>query len=387
MNHLKSLFHLDPDIVFLNHGSFGATPRPVLDNYQEWQRRLERQPVHFIVNELLDHLSWARGKLSEYIHAHPNDIVFIPNATFGVNLVARSLSFGEGDEILTTNHEYGACENAWEFICRKRGASYLRQPIHLPVRSKKEVIEQFWEGVTRRTKLIFISHITSPTALRMPVEEICQRARQLGILTFIDGAHTPGQIPLDLEVIEADFYTGNCHKWMLSPKGSAFLYTRPEVQPLIEPLIVSWGWGENPEFTAGSKYLDNLQWWGTRDPSAYLTVPAAIQFQEEHNWSQIRMQCHKLAVETRRRINELTNLDPICPDSQDWFNQMFTARLPDIDDIQALKKQMYDEFHVEVPVIQWNNKKFIRVSFQGYNSQEDADALLAALESIFAKIV
>lgn len=241
--HLKSHFLLDPGVIFLNHGSFGAAPRPVFEAYQRWQLRLERQPVKFLARELLAELHSSRRVLGQFLGAGEDNLVFIPNATYGVNLVARSLGLKPGEEILTTDHEYGACDNIWKFIAKKTGARIVRRQIPLPVSSSSEIVEQLWKGVTPRTRLIFLSHITSPTALRMPVRAICARARKAGILTLIDGAHAPGQIPLNLSRLGADFYTGNCHKWLLAPKGSAFLHVQPERQQLIEPLIVSWGWG------------------------------------------------------------------------------------------------------------------------------------------------
>ena len=222
-------FLLDPDVVFLNHGSFGATPRPVFETYQDWQRRLEWQPVQFLGTDIAAYLAEARRALGRYLNVAADDLVYVPNATFGVNVVARSLRLEPGDEVLATDHEYGACENAWLFMGRERGFRYVRQPIPLPLSSAADVMEQFWAGVTPRTKVIFLSHITSPTAMRLPVEAICERARAAGILTVIDGAHAPGQIPLDLTTVGADFYAGNCHKWLCAPKGAGFLFARPEV--------------------------------------------------------------------------------------------------------------------------------------------------------------
>ncbi|MBE2224252.1 MAG: aminotransferase class V-fold PLP-dependent enzyme, partial [Anaerolineae bacterium] len=224
MNNLKKQFLLDTTITFLNHGSFGATPRPVFAVYQEWQRRLERQPVQFIINELPDLLAEARQALGYYLNAAPDNLVYIPNATFGLNVVARSLKLEAGDEVLTTDHEYGACNNVWQFVSDKSGIVYKKQPIPLPLESDEVTLETFWQGVTTKTKVIFLSHITSATAVTFPVTQICQTAREAGILTVIDGAHAPGQIPLDMEAIGADFYFGNCHKWLCAPKGAAFLF-------------------------------------------------------------------------------------------------------------------------------------------------------------------
>ncbi len=283
MTHLKEYFLLDPAIVFLNHGSFGATPKPVFEAYQNWQLRLERQPVLFLGRELDGLLLESRMALGGYLNADANDLVYIPNATHGVNIIAHSLQLKPGDEILTTDHEYGACDYTWDFICGKTGAKYIHHPIALPVHSEEEIVDQFWQGVTSQTKVIYLSHITSSTALRLPVEEICLRAHQVGILTIIDAAHSPGQIPVDLQKLNADMIFGNAHKWLLNVKGSAFLYVRRELQHLIEPLIVSWGYNSTSETTTGSRFIDLLQWTGTKDPTAALTVPAAIQFMKDHD--------------------------------------------------------------------------------------------------------
>jgi len=381
MADLKKYFLLDPSVIFLNHGSFGATPKPVFAAYQGWQRRLERQPVLFLGRELDGLLRQSRQVLGEYLNADADDLVYIPNATHGVNIVARSLRLQSGDEILTTDHEYGACDYTWEFLCKKRGVTYVHQSIPLPVHSEDEIVEQFWQGVTPRTKVIFLSHITSPTALRLPVERICQRARQTGILTVVDGAHAPGQIPLDMEAVGADFYTGNCHKWLLGPKGAAFLYARREAQSLVEPLIVSWGYHATAETTSGSRFVDYLQWTGTKDPAAALTVPAAIQFMRDHDWDEVRRKCHMLLCQAIQRICELTGLPPLYPPDSDFYAQMGIAPLPPTVDLTLLKSRLYDEYRIEVPLIQWNEWKFIRVSLQGYNTRKDVDMLIEALRS------
>jgi isopenicillin-N epimerase len=379
---LRELFLLDPEVVFLNHGSFGATPRPVFDVYQSWQLRLERQPVYFVDRELPDLFRTARQALADYLNAGADDLVYVPNDTFGVNVVARSLILGPGDQVLASDHEYGACQRAWRFLSQKRGFSYVQQRIQIPATSKEEIVEEFWGGVTPDTKLIFISHITSPTALHMPVEAICARAREAGILTLIDGAHAPGQIPLDLEAVGADFYVGNAHKWLCGPKGSAFLHTRPAVQHLIEPLVTGWGWGEEKNFTYGSDYLDHLQWWGTKDPAAYLAVPAAIRFQTEHNWPAVQERCHQLVQQALDRIRRLTGLAPPYPDQGDFYHQMAAAPLPPMRDLKAFKSRLLDDYRVEIPCIEWGDRQFIRVSVQGYNSQGDVDILLDSLAAL-----
>ena len=380
---MKEDFLLDPDIVFLNHGSFGATPRPVFEVYQQWQRELERQPVEFLGRRAGTLLEEARSALADYVRCRPDEIVYVTNPTTAINLIARSLNLQPGDEILSTDHEYGALERTWRFISKKTGAIFHRQPIPLPVTSRDEIVETFWAGVTPNTRVIFISQITSPTALIFPVEQICHKARQAGILTIVDGAHAPGQIPLDLAALDADFYSGACHKWLMAPKGSAFLYARAEHHGWLEPLIVSWGYESTPDFSAGSRFLDYYQWLGTRDLAPFLAVPAAIAFQRRQKWDAVRDRCHLLARDTRQRINALTGLPPICPETSQWFGQMCAARLPDVD-LSILKTRLYDEFRIEVPVIAWNGLPLIRVSIQGYNDQSDADTLIEALADLLS---
>lgn len=377
---MKELFLLDPEITFLNHGSFGATPRPVFESYQRWQRELERQPVEFLGRRSDELLNLARAKLAAYLGTSRDNLVFVTNATLGVNIMARSLALGSGDEILASNHEYGALDRTWGFLSQQSGFKYINHQASLPVKTVDQWVEEFWDAVTPHTRVIFLSHITSPTAIVFPVEEICRRARQHGILTVIDGAHAPGQLDLALDTLGADFYTGNLHKWLCAPKGAAFLYARPEVQHLVQPLIVSWGWQSD---TPGpSPFVDWQQWTGTRDISAFLAVPDAIDFQAAHNWPVVRASCHKLASELRQRITSLTDLEALYPDSPQWYRQMGTVPLPSSVDINELKIKLYDEFKIEIPLIDWNGYKLIRFSLQAYNSMEDVLALEQALKTL-----
>lgn len=359
----------------MNHGSFGACPIPVFETYQNWQRELERQPVEFLGRRADDLLRTARESLGAYLNVRADDLVYVTNASVGINMVARSLPLQPGDEILTTDHEYGAMNFTWEFVCRKTGARYIQHPIPLPVGDAAALVDSLWNAVTPRTRVIFISHITSPTALIFPVAELCRRARAAGIWTVIDGAHAPGQIPLDLTALDPDFYTGNCHKWLSAPKGAGFLYVRRDWQALVEPSVISWGWQEQYGF------VDHHQWQGTRDLAAFLTVPAAINFQRDHNWDAVRRDCHALASEARGRMADLTGLDPITPDSPDWFGQMIALPLPACD-AGMVKQRLYDEFRVEIPLVTWNGRQFIRASFQGYNTHTDLEHLLAAVRQV-----
>ena len=379
MKNLKDLFLLDPDITYLNHGSFGACSRSVFETYQEWQRKLENQPCHFFISELLDELKTAREELGAFVNERPDNLVYIPNATFGINAIARSLPLEKNDEVLATDHEYGSCDYTWEYVCQKRNAKYIKQHIPLPLTSKEDFTDLFWQAVTPRTKVIFISHITSSTAQFFPVEEICARARKANIITVVDGAHTIGQVPLDLQKIGADFYVSNAHKWLCAPKGAAFLFARPEVQHLLEPLIISWGWKEDGELSTGKPFLDYYQWIGTNDLSSYLSVPAAIKFQKDNHWPSVRMECHELLKSALRNIEKLTGCPSTYSDDS-FYHQMAVFQLPHIKDIKSYKTSLYEKYRIEIPSIIWNNSQFIRISVQGYNTQSDTDRLLEALK-------
>lgn len=369
---------LDPNIIFLNQGSFGATPKPVFDEYVKWNLEVERQPVEFLGRRLPALLKTSREALGAYLNADPDNLVYVDNATWAINVIARSYALNPGDEILTTDHEYGACDMTWEWLARKQGAKMVRQPIPLPVTTHADFVETFWAGVTPRTKVIFMSHITSPTALIFPVAEICRRAREAGILTVIDGAHAPSQLDLDMEAIGADVYTGNLHKWLTTPRGCAFMHVRPEHHAWIESLIVSWGWGSTGVISESTLVLRN-EWQGTRDHSAFLSVPAAIQFQANHDWPAVKQRCRDLAVRTQQRVSELTGLAPHCPTDQGWFAQLVACPIQ-TDDLALLKTRLHDEARIEVPMVDWHGHQFVRVSIAGFTMEHDIDALLAALK-------
>lgn len=367
---LRAHFNLDPNVVFLNHGSFGACPKPVFDEWQHWQAEMERQPVEFIGRRQEGLLDDARAVLAEYVGSDADDLTFVTNTTAAINIIARSLGMQPGDEILSTNLEYGALDYTWEYLCAKAGAKYLRQRIELPVTTPEAVVDQLWQGVTRHTKAIFISHITSATALRLPVELICARARNEGILTIIDGAHVPGQIPLNLTEIGADVYAGNLHKWLCTPKGSAFLYVHPRQQQWVESGIISWGW--HPENT----FVTRNQMQGTRDVSPFLTVPTGIAWQREFEWDEVRQRCHIELREFLDRMHTLLGTEPIYADDT-WYAQLAVITLPE-GDHSNLKERLMDR-GIEIPVTQHENRTFVRVSMQGYVTQSDLGALEHAL--------
>ncbi|MBL7199322.1 MAG: aminotransferase class V-fold PLP-dependent enzyme [Anaerolineae bacterium] len=380
-NGLRDLFLLRPGVVFFNHGSFGACPRTVFEAYQGWQLELERQPVEFVQRRSRALLHEAREALGAFVGADAADLVYVTNVTMGLNIVARSLPLDPGDEVLTTDHEYGSLNRTWEFVCEKRGARYVHRGVALPITSAEEVVEAIWSGVTDRTRVLFISHITSPTALIFPIEELVRRARGAGIITVIDGAHAPGQVPLDLEALGADFYSGNCHKWMMAPKGSGFLYARREMQHLLEPLVG----GRLSRDPQVSLLVDEHQYQGTRDLAAFLSVPAAIQFMQEHDWPAVQRTCHELVRHARGEISALTGVPPVVPDAPAWYAQMAILPLPP-SDLSALKTRLYDEYGVEVPPSGWGGRHFIRLSVQGYNTRSDIDRLVEGLAALLPEV-
>jgi isopenicillin-N epimerase len=367
---LRREFLLDPDVTFLNHGSFGACPRAVFERYQEWQLELEREPVLFLARRLEGLLAEARASVGDYVGADPDDLVFVPNATSGVNIAAWPLGLRAGDEVLSTNLEYGALDLTWEHVCGDFGARYVRTPVPLPIGGEDEVVETIWAGVNERTRVLFLSHHTSGTALTLPVAELCRRARERGIVSVIDGAHVPGQFPLNIRELDPDFYTGNCHKWLCAPKGAAFLYVRRQLQRDVHPLVFSWGYeGDDPTF------LMRHEKQGTRDPSAYLTVPYAIEWQRSRDWHLVRERCHELA---RRAAREL-GLRPVVPDTlHGLYGQMVSLQLPD-DAPADLQERLFQEHRIEIPVMHRASPRLIRASFQGYNDESDLERLKAAV--------
>ena len=382
-NTLKPYFLLDPEIYFLNHGSFGACPRPVLEAQQNWQRELEKRPVEFLVRRHNDLMAEARQALANYINCAPDEIAYFPNPTTAINMVVRNLKLGPGDEVLTSDHEYGAMDRTWRFYSKRKGFTYVRQEIPIPVTTPAEFITQFWNGVTENTKVIFISQITSQTALIFPVKEICKKARQVGIMCIVDGAHAPAQIPVDMQDIQADIYTGACHKWLCAPKGTAFIYIKKELQAQFEPLVISWGY--EAETPSPSQFIDYNEWQGTNDFSAYLTVPKAIEFQKEHNWDQVRQDCHKLILECKKQLTALGLQSIVTGNEQPWLMQMVAMQLPGLDPAQ-LQAMLYQQYKIEIPVYLWQERPYLRVSIQGYNKIADIEALTHALQQLLPKL-
>ena len=374
----KSKFMLDPKIVYLNHGSFGACPKNIFDSLIKYQKLLEFEPVKHLAHDVFEYLEKSRESLSNYINCNKDDVVFSPNPSTALNTVIRSLDLNDGDEILTTNHEYGALDKTWKYICKKTGAKYIQKTIPLPLESKQDFINNFAEGITKKTKVIFLSHITSPTALIFPVKEICKISREKNILSIIDGAHAPAQIKLDINDINPDIYVGACHKWMCSPKGVSFLYSKKEYQKKIDPLIISWGY--EPEKTNNNQFIDYHQWQGTRDMSAFLTIPETINFLEKNNWREVTKECYKINLWAKKEINSLLNEEAL---STDEFNgQMCSFYYKSKKDLIDFNIKFYLKYKIQLPFIEWNDKTLFRISIQAYNSKNDINFLLNALDDL-----
>ena len=377
---LRDAFMLDPAIAFLNHGFVGATPRVVFEANLERQREFEREPVDFVSRYATGRLADARSSLASYVDADADDLVFTTNGTVGLNMVARSLELGPGDELLMTDHEHGGIERLLRYLAEQRGFTLVTCAVPLPVTTHAAFVEHFMAGVTDRTRAIVISHMTAPTALVLPVAEVCRRARERGIVTVIDGAHGPGQLPLSLRTIDPDFYVGILHKWLCAPKTCAFLYARRDRQERLDPLVVSWGW--RPDAPGVSSFIDENEWQGSRDLSPFLSVPDAIEFQRRHDWDPVRERCRALAASAQRAISDLFGLAPYHPALPEWQGQMACARLPDQVDAAALQHRLRFEHRVDVSVERFAGAPRVRISVQGYNTPDDIDRLLAALRAL-----
>jgi isopenicillin-N epimerase len=365
---LRREFELDPSVAFLNHGSFGACPREVLERSHEWQLELEREPVDFITRRLPGLLAEARAALAAYLGAAPDDLAFLTNATTGVNMAARSLELRPGDEVLATGLEYGACDLAWEWVCGRTGAQYVRAEIPLPVSSPEDVVGAFFDRATERTRAVFVSHVTSSTALVLPVAEIVERARALGAVVIVDGAHAPAHVPVDLDSLGADYYAGNCHKWLCAPKGAGFLHVRPEHQDRVDAPIVSWGYEE------GKTFSERIEMQGTRDVAAWLAVPAAIEFQSARDWDAVRRRSRSLALESAERLRTLLETDVSGP--AEMLGQMASVRLQAPD--PALSERLFAEHRIEIPLV-GEAHDHLRLSVAAYTTEAEIDRLLSAL--------
>ena len=385
---------LDPDVAFLNHGSFGACPIPVLEAQTRLRDRLERGPVQFLLRELDDLATSARAETATFVGVDPDDLVFVPNATTGVNTILRSLSFEAGDELLTTSHEYNACRNAMDFVAGRSGARVVAVDLPFPVGSLDEVVERLLDGASDRTRIAVVDHITSLTGMVMPITRIVRALAERGIDTLVDGAHGPGMIPLDITDIAPAYYTGNCHKWLCAPKGAAILYVRCDLQPSIRPLAISHG--ANSKRTDVSRFQLEFGWTGTIDPTAYLCIPESIRFMGSllpGGWPELMERNRDLALRARGLLCEALDVAPACPDemigtlasvplSAGTFH--FTTTALAFDELDTVLRE---EYRFEVPVLAYPDgpSSIIRIAAQIYNSIEQYAALADTLKMLLRR--
>jgi isopenicillin-N epimerase len=375
---------LDPKVDFLNHGSFGACPLPVLREQARLRRLMESEPVQFLDRELEGRLDEARAALACFVGADPDDLAFVPNATTGVNTVLRSLRFEPGDEILATDMEYNACRNAAEFVAARVVAARIPFPTACPEAAAKAVLS----CVTDKTRLALLSHIASPTGIILPVESLVRELQGRGIDVLVDGAHVPGQVPLDIKRLDAAYYTGNCHKWLCAPKGAAFLHVRRDRQERIRPLVISHG--ANSRRTDRPRFRLEADWTGTSDPTPYLCVPAAIRAMEKAapgGWSELMRRNHALVVEARSILAEALGVPLPCPEGM--LGAMAALPLPPelagppapAKGLDLLQEKLLAKHRIEVPIFPWPapDRKLLRVSAQLYNRREQYQILASAL--------
>ncbi|MCH7990155.1 MAG: aminotransferase class V-fold PLP-dependent enzyme [Planctomycetes bacterium] len=384
---MRSAWSLPDDVTYLNHGSFGPSPRVVQEANRDWSARLESEPMDFFVRQMEHHLDEAADRLGRFIGANGKDLIFVDNATFGMNIVATSIALKPDDEVLVTDHEYGAVLRIWQHTCKQTSAKVVVKSLPFPMNSDDEIVSALMDGVSEQTKLIVVSHVTSPTAVILPVEKICRAAKKIGIPVCIDGPHAVAMIPLNLKQLGCDYYAASCHKWLSAPFGSGFLYVAPRRQQNLKPVMISWGGSLSGR---PKNWKDEFTWSGTRDPAAFLAIPAAIDFLEEYGFQKFREQTHSLAHYARQRITELTGTEAFVPDSPDWYGSMITLPIPASGDPSPeggkrdpLQDILWDEYKIEVPVIHWKGRRFVRISCHLYNTEEEIDRLVNTMKEQF----
>jgi isopenicillin-N epimerase len=371
-------WRLREDTTYLNHGSFGPPPEPVREARLQWQELLDRQPMDFFVRRLEPAWHESRRRLAEFVGTAAESLIFVPNATAGMNVAAASFPLAVGDEVLLTDHEYGAVRRICDRACRRAGASLVTAKLPKPIQSCDEVVASIFTAATARTRVLVVSHITSPTAITLPVMEIAAEARRRGIAVCIDGPHALAQLDLRLDELDCDYYAASCHKWLSAPFGSGFLYVHPRRQPQVQAVNLSWGL---PPPREPSAWWEEFYWSGTFDPSPYLAIPAAIDFLEQVGLESFRSSTHDLARYARERLVELTGLAPLTPDNPRWYGSMAHVPLP-AGDHQSLQKALWEQHGIEVPIISWGGARFIRVSCHLYNNTRQIDHLAMALSQL-----
>ncbi|MEQ1891847.1 MAG: aminotransferase class V-fold PLP-dependent enzyme [Planctomycetota bacterium] len=391
MNPLRAHWTLDPAIRFLNHGSFGATPRIVLELQQKLRAEIEREPVLFLARELEGRVDAARNTLAPFLGADARDLVPVANATTGVNAVLRSLAFERGDEILVTDHGYNACKNVAELVAERTGARVVVAKVPFPLRSADEVLERVFAAVSAKTRLALLDHVTSPTGLVFPIAELVRGLRERGVETLVDGAHGPGMVPLDLGALDAAYYTGNLHKWVCAPKGAAFLHVRRDLQRAIRPPVVSHG--ANSPRTDRARFQLEFDFAGTDDPTAFLCVPECLRFLGglfAGGWDELRRKNRALALEGRAIVCRALEVEPPAPEAM--IGTLGAVPLPagtpgarpDAFAVDPLQKELFEHHKIEVPVFTWpaSPQRLVRVSAQAYNERAEYEALASALAAV-----
>lgn len=382
---LRGLWRFKPGVTYLNHGSFGACPTPVLEAAFEWARRLAAEPCEFFQRHSPDLLAEVRARLGRFLGASPADLVQMTNATVAGNVFAHAFPLRPGDEVLATDHEYGAMIRMWETLCRRAGARLVQAELPWPVTTADALVEALFAARTERTRLVLVSHVTSPTALVLPVAAIVARARALGLPVMVDAAHAPGMFPVNLDALGAECTVGNCHKWMCAPVGSGFLHLTPAARRMLggpPPQVI--GWGERP--SRGREpglWQAEFEWGGTRDYSAFLATATAIDLLEAIGWERIRFHAREVIAHARRRIPEVTGLAPAVPDDPDLCGAMVSLPLP-AGDRAGLQNALWHRFAIEVPVVEWKGRRLLRVSAHLYNTPDDVDRLAQALPAVLS---
>lgn len=376
---LARQFALDPDVVHLNHGGFGACPRPVVEAVRSWQDRIERHPSAVLSREYEHDALHDRvmARLGRFLGADPSNLVLVPGTTAGLNGVARSLDLRAGDEVLTTQHEYAAMRLLWEQVCADAGARLVEAPLPWRSASDEELVDALFDRVTSRTRLLYLSHITSELAIQLPLAAICRRARREGLLTVVDGAHGPGQVDLQLDELGVDVYVASGHKWLCGPRGTGFLYAAPDVRPLIQPALVSHGW-------TATMAAERFRWQGTRDPSPFLALPVALDVQSTPSWEGARRVAGELASAAEASVADALGIEPLGLPPGRRPAQMVAVPIPTGDDA-SLRRRLFRDHGVDVPVRTVAGRTHVRVSLQVYNSATDVERLVAALVALFRR--
>jgi isopenicillin-N epimerase len=388
---LKQHYAIRPDTTYLNHGSFGLPPRVVRELRDRWQHKLDSQPMDFFVREFEPAWLAARDRLAAFVGATAGSLIFAENATVAMNIVADSFPLAAGDEVLLTDHEYGAVHRIWQRACERVGAAAKTVELPLPLNSAEQVASAILAAAGEPTRLIVVSHVTSPTAAILPVADICRAARQRGIAVAIDGPHAVAQTPLAIDALGCDFYTASCHKWLSGPVGSGFLYVAPRWQSCVRPPVLSWG--RIPP-TRINTWSDEFVWSGTRNPSAFLAVPAAIDFLEQVGLTAFRSRTHWLAQYARRRLLALSDLPALVPDDPAWYGSMAHVPLPppkaggisgeSCPISNPLQNTIWQKLAIEVPVVEFRGVRYLRVSCHLYNDTEQLDRLTRGVQSLLA---